>query len=146
MDLDEMFPSRFIKAADLKGEPRTLTIESAAIEELEGDGGKKIKGIISFVGKKKKWVLNKTNALCLKAMWGRETNGWINHKVTLYPTTFNDEPCIRVKGSPELDKALEFELKLPKKKPKLVKLLPTGKDGAGINDQIDDGTQPGATA
>jgi hypothetical protein len=144
MDVDLMFPSRFIKAADLQGHEVTLTIEGSNLDELEGDGGKKTKGIVSFVGKKKKWVLNRTNAMCLKAMWGRETEKWNGHKVTLYPTTFNDEPCIRVKGSPELEKPLEFELKLPKKKPKLVKLLPTGKNGAPVSDQMDDGQEGAA--
>lgn len=128
MDVDAMFPSRFIKAADLKGKPVTLTIESVELNELESDKGKEMKGVIAFVGAKKKWVLNRTNAKCLQAMWGRETDGWKGHRVTIYPTTFNDEPCIRVKGSPELEKPVEFELKLPKKRPKLTRLIPTGKE------------------
>jgi hypothetical protein len=138
MDMEAMFPGRFIKAMDLGGKDVTLTIESVALDELDGDGGKKVKGIVAFAGAKKKWVLNRTNALALKAMWGRETDAWIGHKVTLYPTTFNDEPCIRVKGSPELEKPMEFELKLPKKKPRMMKLLPTGKNGAAVNEQFDD--------
>jgi hypothetical protein len=139
MDVDVFFPSRFIKAADLKGKDVTLTIEGVAGDELEGDKGKQYKGIVSFVGAKKKWVLNRTYALCLKAMWGRETDNWKGHKVTLYPSVFNDEPCIRVKGSPELEKALEFELKLPRKKPKLMKLMATGKSGAV--ETFDDGQE-----
>lgn len=136
MDMEAFFPSRFIKAADLQGKDVTLTIEGVVGEELEGDKGKQYKGIVTFVGKKKRWVINRTNALCLKAMWGRDTDGWVGHRVTIYPTTWNDEPCIRVKGSPELDKPLEFELKLPRKKPKLMKLQPTGK--GAVNDNIDD--------
>jgi hypothetical protein len=139
MDVDAFFPSRFIKASDLQGKDVTLTIESVVGDELEGDKGKQYKGIVSFVGKKKKWVLNRTNALCLKAMFGRETDNWKGHKVTIYPSVFNDEPCIRVKGSPELEKPLEFELKLPRKKPKLTKMLPTGKGGAVEN--FDDGAE-----
>lgn len=136
MDVDMMFPSRFIKAADLQGKEVTVEIAGTNLDELDGDGGKKTKGIVSFVGKKKKWVLNRTNAMCLKAMFGRETDAWKGHKVTLYPTTFNDEPCVRVKGSPELKAPLEFELKLPKKKPRLVKLIPTGTSAAT---EFDDG-------
>jgi hypothetical protein len=137
MDVDLLFPSRFIKAADLQGKDVTLEIESVVGDELEGDKGKQFKGIVSFKGKKKKWVLNRTNALCLKAMFGRETDAWTGHKVTIYPSTFNDEPCIRVKGSPELEKPLEFELKLPRKKPKITKMLPTGK--GAVVEAFDDG-------
>lgn len=138
MDVDLLFPSKYIKAADLQGKDVTLTIENVVGDELEGDKGKQYKGIVSFVGKKKKLVLNRTNALCIKAMFGRETEEWKGHKITLYPTTFNDEPCIRVKGSPELSAVLEFELKLPRKKPKLTKLLPTGKNGPVVS-EFDDG-------
>lgn len=138
MDVDLLFPSRFIKAADLQGRDVTLEIESVTGEDLEGDKGTQYKGIVTFKGKKKKLVLNRTNALCIKAMFGRETDAWKGHKITLYPTTFNDEPCIRIKGSPELDKTLEFELKLPRKKPKLMKLQPTGKVAAV--ESFDDGT------
>jgi len=137
MDVDLMFQGRFIKAADLMGKDVTLTIQDVCMEELEGDKGKEMKGIVSFVGKKRKWVLNRTNALCLKAMFGRETDQWKGKRVTLYPTTFNEDPCIRVKGSPDLDKPLEFELKLPRKKPKLMKLQPTGK--GQVTDAMDDG-------
>jgi hypothetical protein len=133
MDFDLLFPGRFVKAADLKGKDMTLTIEKVVIEELEGDK-KETKGIVSFVGAKKNWVLNKTNALCLKAMWGRETDGWIGKRVTLFPTTFDDEPCIRVKGSPDLTEPLVFDLKLPKKKAKKMRLVPTGK-ATGSNPQ-----------
>jgi len=145
MDVDMLFPSRFIKAADLQGKEVTLTIESVVGEELEGDKGKQYKGIVSFVGKKKKFVINRTNALCIKAMFGRETDEWKGHKITLYPTTFNDEPCIRIKGSPELTSVLEFELKLPRKKPKLTKLYPTGKSGQPVNDVMDDGGEAEVT-
>lgn len=146
MDVDAFFPSRFIKAVDLGGKDVTLTIESVVGDELEGEKGKQFKGIVSFVGAKKKWVLNRTNALCLKALWGRETDAWKGHRVTIYPTTFNDEPCIRVKGSPEIDKPLEFELKLPRKKPRQMKLMPTGKAGVAPNEKFDDGPGDGAGA
>ena len=130
MDFDLMFPGRFVKAADLKGKDVTMTIEKVVIDELVGDKGKETKGIVFFVGAKKQFCLNKTNALCLKAMWGRETDQWHGKQVTLYPTTFNDEPCIRIKGSPALDKPITFELKLPRKKPRKVTLYPTGKGAA----------------
>jgi hypothetical protein len=58
-------------------------------------------------------------------MFGRETDEWVGKRITLYPTTFNDEPCIRVKGSPDIEADLSFELKLPRKAPKATRLVKT---------------------
>jgi hypothetical protein len=126
MDFDKLFPGRFVKAADLNGKDATLTISAVVVDELIGDKGTETKGLISFQGAKKQLVLNKTNGLCLKQMFGRETDAWIGKRITIYPTTFNDEPCIRIKGSPDLEKDITFELKLPRKKPKATTLKKTG--------------------
>jgi hypothetical protein len=125
MDFDKLFPGRFLKAADLNGKDVTLTISAVVVDELVGDKGTEMKGLLSFAGKKKQLVLNKTNGLCLKQMFGRETDAWVGKRVTIFPTTFNDEPCIRVKGSPDLDKDVTFELKLPRKAPKTTTLTRT---------------------
>lgn len=127
MDFDKLFPGRFLKAADFNGKDVTLKISAVVVDELIGDKGTEIKGLLSFEGKKKQLVLNKTNGLCLKQMFGRETDAWVGKRVTLYPTTFNDEPCIRVKGSPDIEKDFSFELKLPRKAPKAVRLVKTVK-------------------
>ncbi len=125
MDFDLMYPGRFIKAVDLKGKDVTLTIEKVVIDELVGDKGKEVKGIIWFVGKKKQLVLNKTNGLCLKQMFGRETDAWHGKRVSIFPTLFGDDPCIRIKGSPDIAADIDFELKLPRKAPKATKLVKT---------------------
>lgn len=125
MDFDKLFPGRFIKAADLNGKEVTLTISAVVTDELIGDKGTEVKGLVSFAGKKKQLVLNKTNGLCLKQMFGRESDDWVGKRVTIYPTTFNDEPCIRVKGSPDIEQDISFDLKLPRKAPKATKLVKT---------------------
>lgn len=130
MDFDKLFPGRFLKAADLNGKDVTLTISAVVVDELVGDKGTEMKGLLSFTGKKKQLVLNKTNGLCLKQMFGRETDAWVGKKVTIYPTTFNDEPCIRVKGSPDIAGDISFELKLPRKAPKTTKLVKTAASAA----------------
>lgn len=142
MDVDLMFPSRFIKAADLQGKDATKTIRKVTLEELEReDKTKETKGIIEFADAKKRLVLNKTNALSIKAMFGRETDNWIGKRITMFPTTFNDEPCIRIKGSPDIDKPVTFELKLPKRKAKTMRLIPTAK-GAVVEPDIDSNEPP----
>ncbi len=125
MDFDKLFPGRFLKAADLNSKDVTLTISAVVVDELIGDKGTEIKGLLSFAGKKKQLVLNKTNGLCLKQMFGRETDAWVGKRITVYPTTFNDEPCIRVKGSPDIEGDISFELKLPRKAPKATRLVKT---------------------
>ena len=131
LDYDELFPGRFLKAGEFQGRDVTLTIDSIATESLPQDkGGERVRGIISFKETPKKLVLNRTNGECLKAMWGRTTDEWIGHRVTLYPAEYQGDVAIRVKGSPDLSEVLDVELKLPRKKPYMLKLIPTGKKGA----------------
>ena len=131
MDFDLLYPGRFLKSGEFKGRDVTLTMTGVELEDLPQDkGGDKARGIISFRETKKKLVLNRTNGEALKALFGRETDDWIDKKVTLYPAPYEgDETCIRVRGAPHLTKPLTFELKLPRKKPISVTLIPTGKNG-----------------
>lgn len=128
MDYDILFPGRFLKAGEFQGRDVTLTITEITTEELPQDkGGDRVRGIIAFQETKKKLVLNRTNGECLKTLWGRETNDWIGHKVTLYPAEYQGDVAIRVKGSPDISEAVDAEIKLPRKRPFMMKLIPTGK-------------------
>jgi hypothetical protein len=125
---DELFPGRFLKAGLFKGHDVTVTIATVRTEELPSEtGGTKVKGILSFEGKKMELVLNRTNGEAIKAMFGHVLADWIGKRVTLYPSTFNGEPCIRIKGSPDIAAPVEYELKLPRKRPQKMRLLVTGK-------------------
>jgi hypothetical protein len=130
LDYDALFPGRFIKAGDLKGKDVTLQIATVRIEALPQDkGGEKVKGIVSFAGAKKEWVLNRTNGECLKAMFGRDTGEWVGKHVTLYPAPVNGDIGIRVRGSTDLKEPIEFELKLARKAPRKVRMLATRVNG-----------------
>lgn len=127
LDYDQLFPGRFIKAGDLAGRDVTVTISAIDLEDLPQEkGGDRAKGIISFAKTKKKLVLNRTNGECIKAMFGRDTGEWIGKRITLYPADFNGDLCIRIKGSPDIDGPVTFELKLPRKKPQPKTMLKTG--------------------
>lgn len=137
MDFDELYPGRFLKSTKFKNKDGkfidvTLVVESVFVEELEGDKGKKKKGIVAFVDKTLQLVLNRTNGECLKAMFGRETNNWVGKRVTLWAapyhdnTTGEDTTCIRVRGSPDLPADKTFELKLARKKPVMMTMKRTG--------------------
>ncbi len=137
MDFDMLFPGRFMKSGEFKGRDVTLTITGVEMEDLPQDkGGEKARGIISFTETKKKLVLNRTNGEALKALFGRDTDDWMGKRVTFYPAPYEgDETCIRVRGAPHLTKPLTFELKLPRKKPISVTLIPTAKNGKKVVDE-----------
>lgn len=83
MNLSTAFPSAFLKASDLQGRPCTVTIEQVTMEEIGQGRDKERKLLISFVGKTKKLVCNKTNAGTIGRLYGEETDGWIGAKITL---------------------------------------------------------------
>jgi hypothetical protein len=114
---DQLYPGRFIKAAELLGKKPSLTMTDIELEDLEGDDGKKTKCIISFKETQKKLVACKTNGLCIKAMFGKELKEWLGKRVTIHEDVWNGEPCIRVWGSPDIQTDIEVEIALPRRRP-----------------------------
>lgn len=140
MDYGVGFLGQFITAAELVGKSPTLTIARVVLEQVEsmkvnddqGAGKMKDRIVVYFAESKSNrgWLLNRTNAECLKELWGRETDAWVGKKVTLHTQQVRVgpkvEPGIRVKGSPDLTEPRTFDLKLPRKKPVPYTLQPTG--------------------
>jgi hypothetical protein len=148
---DALFPGRFLKAADLGNAKATAQIESVVIEQLEGDKGVEDKVLVSFVGKQKRLVLAKINGISLRAMFGSDVRQWIGKRVTLYATADvmplrRGEACIRVYGSPDIERPLPVEWK-PAKRNKLRWVLqPTGTATAAQPDTAtDDDLEPFVT-
>jgi hypothetical protein len=79
MDLNSIFPSKYIKSSDLQGREVTLTIARIAIEKLD-DGQKPV---IYFGGKEKGLICNKTNANRIAHYYGTNTDGWIGKQIVL---------------------------------------------------------------
>lgn len=79
MNINEAFPSNYIKAADLQGGSPTVTISHVTSEEIGDD----CKLVLYFQGKEKGMVLNKTNANNIGSLYGAETDDWHGKKVTL---------------------------------------------------------------
>jgi hypothetical protein len=104
----ETYKSNSLKAEDLKGKRRNLTISDIEIKKF-GDDGDKL--VVSFEETDKTFVLNKTNCATLESLLNSDdTDDWIGHKITLRPdmTQFNGKtmPCIRVDSElPEQPKA-----------------------------------------
>lgn len=80
MNINDAFPSNYIKASDLNGQEVPVTISNAAMEKLGDD----TKPVIYFQGREKGMVLNKTNANTISDMYGDDTDGWLGKQITLY--------------------------------------------------------------
>jgi hypothetical protein len=80
MNINEVFPSKFLKAADLGGATPTVTIDQVKMEDIGDDR----RAVVYFVGKDKGVVLNKTNATNISEAYGPDTDGWTGKKVTLF--------------------------------------------------------------
>lgn len=148
MHADLLNPSRYLKAAEFLGADVTYTIERVKHEEMERDDNtSENRGIIFFKEVDKGWVMNVVNAKSLAAMFGTETDNWVGKRVTLWPDpnvkAFGQiVTAIRVRGSPDLERPVMFSLKTRKKKPRDVKLVPTGKPAAGQQRQQPAGNKP----
>jgi len=88
MNRDELFPSKYIKAADLGGKPLAVTIKSVAVEALNNPngGGQQDKLLVGFVNQPKRLVCNKTNFNSIADLHGDETDNWPGKRIELYPT------------------------------------------------------------
>jgi hypothetical protein len=135
LSFDQLYPGTYLKAGEFEGRAVTLTIKTISREMLSnGSGGEEPAVTVAFSETEKQFVMNKTNAVSLRAMWGDDSGEWIGKRVTLHPV--KDESglsdsglCIRVMGSPELEKPLKFKARLGRKMVTQT-LVPTGKDAA----------------
>lgn len=80
MELSQIFTGSTLKAADLQGREPNVTI--ATVEAKKFNDGNKI--VITFVGKEKAFVCNKTNANRIAYAYGTNTDGWIGRQIQLY--------------------------------------------------------------
>ncbi len=82
MNINEAFPSKWLKAADIKGRPPVaVVISNITMEEVGDDNG--LKPVVYFQGKEKGVVLNKTNGAMIANTYGPETDGWIGKTILL---------------------------------------------------------------
>lgn len=103
MTRDEAFPSKYLKAADLKGKAHIVTIESARYETLKGlDGKENQKIVLYFKNAEKSLPLNLTNfdAVC-DATGCPDSEDWPGLRIELYPTKTTmggkSVDCIRIR-------------------------------------------------
>lgn len=80
MNINEIFDSKYLRAADLKGQTPVCTITKIDIQDMK-DGQQK--PCIYLNHRDKGLILNKTNANMIAKMYGPETNEWLGKKIML---------------------------------------------------------------
>lgn len=80
MNINDAFPSQYLKAADLKGAMVKVQIQDVKMEEIGTDR----KLILYFAGKQKGMVLNRTNARTIGDVYGDDTDDWIGKTVEVF--------------------------------------------------------------
>jgi hypothetical protein len=83
VDINEMFPGRYIKAQTLGGKPRIYRIATIEREKLS-DGS--TKPAVSFDEEHLKFILNRVNADAIAAFCGPNTDDWVGKLIELIPT------------------------------------------------------------
>jgi hypothetical protein len=103
----DVFPDKYLKAADLKGKARVLEIDQAPLETLKNTKGEEQQKIVLyFVGAKKALPLNMTNFDAVADICGDDTDSWPGQEIELYPTRTQmgsqTVDCVRVRKPQEL--------------------------------------------
>ena len=106
MDIGKVFPSRYLKVADLNGREVAVVIKDVKLESV--GKGQEAKPVAFFRGTDKGLVLNVTNSKRIASIAGtQETDAWVGTRIVLYgtETEFQGDTveCIRVRV-PKLEK------------------------------------------
>ena len=93
--------SKYIAAADLRGQDQALVIERVQQEEVGNP--KEWLWVVYFQRAKKGLVLNVTNQNSICDQHGDNSEAWIGRVITLYPTETTYEskmvPCVRIRAA-----------------------------------------------
>ncbi len=80
------YDSPYLKSTDLQNRSARVTIERVAIEPLrQATGTRENKIVITFVGKSKQLVANRTQARMLVELYGDDTDNWVGKTIMLAP-------------------------------------------------------------
>lgn len=110
MNVNQMFPSRYVTALDLNGSDVTACIKIVVMEGMKNRNNKtESKPVVIFERATKGMVLNKTNAMTIASLYGPETDNWVGKSVTLYAT--------EVEAFGKQTKAIRIRPKAPPSKP-----------------------------
>jgi hypothetical protein len=108
VSISESFPSKYVKAADLKGQNVVVVIGHVTFERISPSDNRD-KPVVYFQGKSRGMVLNKTNATNIAHLFGDDTDDWAGREVVLYSAMVDFQgqtvEAIRVRGVRAADKS-----------------------------------------
>lgn len=79
-DINDLYPSKYLKAHDLRGKTVKATINHVLVEKIGSD----TKPVLYFKGKEKGMVLNKTNAFTVSQAFGMDTDDWGGGEIEIF--------------------------------------------------------------
>lgn len=86
MNINQLYGGDYLKAADLQGQTRTLTIAGETVKEFD-DGKSKL--VLSFEKTTKTLVVNSTNANMIADAYGFDSAAWVGKSIELRPERVN---------------------------------------------------------
>lgn len=101
--VDEMYAgdSNWLKCDDLNNKEHKVAISGIDVKEVEQDDKKVNKLELSFTGREKGLLLNKTNAKVVAKAYGDDYTTWKGKEIIMYPTVTDfggkTVDCIRLR-------------------------------------------------
>lgn len=119
-NINDVFPTKFLKAHELKGQEPIVTIDRVDFEPI--GRSREMKPVVYFRGTEKGIVLNKTNANKIIQISGSAiTEEWSGTRVKLYATEadFGGETydVVRIKSANGTNRMQRMTPKAPEPKP-----------------------------
>ena len=140
-DVRAVVGATYLRAEDLpEGQEVTMRIKEVRCDEVwdEKSRANVEKLTISFCETPVRMVVIATNRELIRRMFGSRSGGWVGKSVTIHRRMVrlmgDMVPGIRVAGSPDIDRDITFDLKLPRKKPVRVTLRKTGSSATKPDD------------
>ena len=85
MHYERLFPSKYLKAADLEDRDIPIRMRHLHMEPVQNqDGETEEKPVLHFHGTDKRMVLNKTNADTIAGLHGADIEAWRDQPITLF--------------------------------------------------------------
>lgn len=135
-NINEAFPSKYLKAADFGDDTPVVTISAIEFEEVGKD--KEVRPILYFEGEDKGIVLNKTNATNISKAYGSETDDWIGKKVQIGTTMvdFQGQSVEAIRLYPPKRPSVNAPLKPTNGRKQFDDRNPPPRESADLDDEI----------
>jgi len=113
MNINDAYPSNYLRASDLKGRNIPVVIDRIEQEKVGNDN----KMVLYFQNKSKGMILNKTNANNIAALYSPETDVWAGRQLIIFEAMVDFKgqtvPALRVRGPQPKDQPRQLQVPPP---------------------------------